>query len=79
MSIVFGIFGMLIGVFIIKYRERIGDSVGEAYWMRHIGGIYNFLIILGVAIFFWSIATMTGTEQIFFAPLFWIFGGALGS
>lgn len=76
MSYLLGFFGMVIGVLIIKYRERIGDFTGDAYWMRHVGGIYNVLIIIGVLIFFWSIAAMTNTEKIFFAPLFWIFGGA---
>ena len=76
MSIVLGLLGMTFGVLVIKYRERIGDFVGDAYWMRHVGGVYNLLIIVGVLIFFWSVASMTGTEKIFFAPLYWVLGGA---
>jgi len=79
MSIFLSLLGMVFAVFIIKYRERIGDFTGDAYWMRHVGGVYNVLIILGIFIFFWSVATITGTQNVFFAPLFWIFGGALGN
>ncbi len=76
MGIFFSILGIIFGILIIKYRERLGDFIGDAYWMRHVGGVYNLLIIVGVLIFFWSVAAMTNTEKIFFAPLFWILGGA---
>lgn len=68
--------GIALGVLIIKYRQQIGDQIGDADWMRYVGGVYNFVILLGVLVFFWSIATLTGTADILFAPLFWIIGGA---
>lgn len=61
----------------IKFRQQIGDSIGEAEWMRYFGGVYNFIVVLGVLLFFWAIALMTGTVDILFAPIFWIIGGAL--
>lgn len=67
--------GMVLGALLIKYRQQIGDEIGDAEWMRYVGGVYNFVILMGVLIFFWSIATLTGTADIFFAPLFWIIGG----
>ena len=76
MSIFLGLLGIGFGFLLIKYRERIGDFLGDAYWMRYVGGVYNLVIIIGVLIFFWSVALMTGTQQIFFAPLYWILGGA---
>ena len=60
---------MLIGVAMIKYRERAGDMIGEAEWMRYVGGIYGFLMICGTLLIFFSVARMTGTTDIFFAPL----------
>ncbi|MCA9370686.1 MAG: hypothetical protein KC680_01860 [Candidatus Peregrinibacteria bacterium] len=68
--------GMVIGALMIKYREKIGEQIGEAEWMRYVGGVYNFVILLGILFFFWSLAALTGTMDIFFAPLFWLVGGA---
>jgi hypothetical protein len=67
---------IVISVLIIKYRQRIGDFLGEAAWMHYIGGVYNLVTIIGVFIFFWSVASLTGTTKIFFAPLYWLLGGA---
>jgi heme/copper-type cytochrome/quinol oxidase subunit 2 len=67
---------MVVAGFMIKYRERIGDTVGNADWMKYVGGVYNLIVISAVFIFFWSIASLTGTTDIFFAPLFFLVGGA---
>lgn len=67
--------GIALGVLMIKYREKIGEQIGDANWMRYVGGVYNFVIILGVLVFFFSIASLTNTTHIFFAPLIWFFGG----
>lgn len=76
MHIVLGLIGIVGSFFIIKYRERLGDMFGEADWMKNVGGIYNLLIIIGILIFFWSIAEITGTTEILFAPVKWILPGA---
>ena len=64
---------ILIGIvgsfFLIKFRETIGDLIGEAEWMKRVGGVYNLVIIVAVLIFFWSIAELTGTTSILFGPL----------
>lgn len=67
---------MILAVLMIKYRERIGDQLGDPYWTRYVGGIYNFVIIIAVFIFFWAVASLTGTEKIFFFPFYFILGGA---
>ena len=58
-----------------KYRERIGDAVGEADWMRKIGGVYAVVMIVALVIFFWSIAELTGTTSVLFAPVRLLFPG----
>lgn len=60
----------LIGPFaMIYYREAIGDMIGEADWMRKVGGVYIVVIIVALLIFFWTLAELTGTTSILFAPL----------
>ena len=73
MHIFFGIVGILFGYAIIRYREAIGNALGDPDWAAKVGGIYNLLIIVGILIFFWSLAYMTGTLGILFAPLMMIF------
>lgn len=68
-----GLLGVVFSFFLLKYRERVGDIIGEPDWAVKIGGVYNLIIICGVIGFFWSVAYITGTEQILFAPLLWMF------
>ena len=67
---------MIVSILMIKFREQIGDSIGDAEWMHYVGGVYNFVIILAVIFFFWAVASLTGTTHIFFAPLYFLLGGA---
>jgi hypothetical protein len=75
MSIFLSLVGIVGAFFMIKYREFIGNMMGEAAWMSKVGGVYNFVIIVAVFIFFWSLATLTGTTDILFRPLLWILPG----
>ena len=68
--------GMVVSVFMLKYRERIGDFMGEADWMKYTGGVYNFVILLALFLFFWSLATITGTTEILFRPFLYLIPGA---
>lgn len=54
----------------IKFRERIADMIGEAQWMRYVGGVYIFIVILGVLMVLFGIARMTGTTQVLMAPIY---------
>ena len=53
-----------------------GDLIGDAEWMKYVGGVYNFVILISIFIFFWALASLTGTERIFFFPIYFVFGGA---
>ncbi len=77
LMVILEICGMVAAGLMIKYREKIGDIIGDAEWMRYVGGVYNFIIILAIFLFFWSVASLTGTQQIFFAPIAWFFGGMI--
>ncbi len=60
----------LIGPFVlIKYREDVGNLIGEADWMRKVGGVYNVVFIVAAVIFFWTLADITGTTNFLFGPL----------
>lgn len=60
--------GLITPFFLIKYREDVGNTIGEADWMKKIGGVYNFIIVLAFLIFFWTIAEITGTTGFLFSP-----------
>lgn len=59
----------------LKYREYIGNFMGEAEWMNKVGGVYNVVIFAAIFIFFWSLASLTGTSDILFRPLLWLIPG----
>ncbi len=60
----------LIGPFVMMYkREAIGDIIGEADWMRKVGGVYIVVVIISLFIFFWTLAEVTSTTDVLFGPL----------
>lgn len=63
------ILGMIGGLLIIDQRENIGDMFGETKWIHEHGGIYTWMIILGLFIFFWSLGELTGTTDFLFSPI----------
>ncbi len=69
------VIGIILSYLIIRYRESLGDTFGERDWMKYFGGIYGVLVILAVFIFFWSIATITGTTDLLLAPVLYILPG----
>lgn len=66
MSYFLSIVGFILAFFLLKYRQRIGDEIGEADWMLKVGGVYNVIIIVAIFIFFWSFTAITGTSDMFF-------------
>ncbi len=76
MSYVLSIIGIVAAFFLLKYRQKIGDEIGEADWMLKVGGVYNVIIIAAVFIFFWSFTTLTGTSDFFFGWLRYLIPGA---
>lgn len=75
MSYFLPLIGIIGSVFLLKYREKVGEVLGEAAWMQKIGGVYNVVIIIAIFIFFWSIAALTGTTDILFRPLLYLIPG----
>ncbi len=63
----------IIGAFLlIKYRERVVATTGKFDWCEKYlgyGGTYRFMIILGVFLFLWGVASMTGTTDVLLGPL----------
>lgn len=75
MSTLLSIIGIIGSFFLIRYRQQVGDTFGEADWMRNIGGVYNAVVIVAVIIFFWSVAELTGTTNVFFRPILFFLPG----
>ncbi len=76
MTWIASIAGMVFSFYLVYKRQMFGDMIGEADWMLKVGGVYNLMVIVGVFIFLWSIATLTGTTQILFLPIIWMIPGA---
>jgi hypothetical protein len=72
MYIFLSIVGILLSVILIIYREKFGEAIGEAEWMRYVGGVYYFIVLVAFFLFFFSIASLTGTTNIFLAPFLWL-------
>ena len=72
----------IIGAFLlIKYREKVVGFTGKFAWAEKYlgtGGTYNLMVIISIILFFWGVAKMTGTTDVFLSPLRGIFspGGA---
>jgi hypothetical protein len=75
MGFILPILGMVGAFFMLKYREPIGNMMGDAEWMNKVGGVYNVVIFLALFVFFWSIAVLTGTTDILLRPLLWFLPG----
>lgn len=68
--------GLGLSFAMIKYREYIGDAIGQADWMLKVGGVYNVIVFCGILMFFWCLAFLTGTQEIFLGPFLKLVGGA---
>ncbi len=68
MRFLFGIIGIGFSYLLVRYREPIGDSLGQPEWANRLGGIYNVVILMGIVFFFCSVAYMVGTFDVLFPP-----------
>jgi hypothetical protein len=73
MGTVFAVLGLGLSFAMIKFRESIGNSLGQADWMLKVGGIYNVIVICAILMFFWSVSYLTGTQDVFLAPILKLF------
>lgn len=69
MGIVLPLAGMALALLIIVRREQIGNMLGEPAWMHGHGGIYTWIVVIALIIFFWSLAELSGTTTYLFSPL----------
>ena len=69
MHIIFGLIGIVLSFVMVRYREQIGDMLGEPEWAQKVGGIYNVVVVIALFFFLWSIAYMTGTLGVLFGPV----------
>lgn len=80
METIFSLLGIAFSYLIIKNRESLANIFGDAPWMRYVGGPFAFVVIIGILIFFWSITTLTGTDDIFLYPIIYVITfGQMGS
>lgn len=63
------IIGIALGLVLLKFRQQVGDFMGEGEWMKYFGGVYNFVILLGIFLIIWSIASIFGVTDLFFRPI----------
>lgn len=73
LKIILSTIGIISSFYMMRYREKVADMMGEAEWMGKIGGVYNVVVLFALFIFMWSIATLTGTDQFFFSWLKYVF------
>lgn len=67
-----GLLAIIASFFLIKYRERAVAMTGKFDWCEKylgMGGTYRFMVILGVVLFFWGVASLTGTTDVLLSPL----------
>lgn len=63
------IIGSLLSYYMVKYRYKIGDTIGPISFAEKYlggGGTYTFIVIFAIFIFFCSLTYATGSLDIFF-------------
>lgn len=69
MNFFLGLLAIGFGGCLIKFREAWADAVGEPTWAAKVGGMQIVMVIVGIVICFWGLATMTGTTDVLFGPI----------
>ena len=68
-SVILSLIGIVASYFMVKKRDAVADTIGEAEWMRKIGGVHLCVVYCAILLFFWSVAALTGTQDVFLAPI----------
>jgi hypothetical protein len=63
------IVGIVASFFLVRYREQVGNMIGEAEWMKKVGGVYMVVTLFSVFLFFWCLAELTGTNDVLFGGI----------
>ncbi len=69
MNFFLGLLAIIFGGCLVKFREAWADAIGEPAWASKVGGMQIVMVICGVLMCFWGLAIITGTSDIFFAPI----------
>ncbi len=72
MKILWGLVGILLSYFIVRYRKNIVEWTGKFAWAERylgMGGTYTVLIFLSIGVFMFSILYMTGNMDFVFGGL----------
>ncbi|MBI1812602.1 hypothetical protein HY285_01905 [Candidatus Peregrinibacteria bacterium] len=75
MTYLLGILWIVGSFLMLKYRETLGDTIGEAEWMRKVGGVQTVLIFVSIFLFVWGIAMLTNTTSFLFGWIRYIIPG----
>ena len=80
MHVFWGFMAICLSLFIIKNRESLGNTIGEAEWMQKIGGIYYVLVYCAIMLFVGGFTVMFGLQNqivaLVLAPIMpYLFGG----
>ena len=71
-----GLLAIGVAYIFLKYRAQIVEITGKFEWAEKYfgqGGTYRFVVALGIFFFIWGLGSITGTTDIFLAPLRGIF------
>lgn len=66
---VLSIGGIVASLFMVQYRESLGDMIGNRGWIKKLGGNYYVVVYAAILLFFWCVAELTNTTSILFKPL----------
>lgn len=67
MHFFYGLLGIILSFFIVKYREDIVEMIGKISWAeKYLGSTYNAIFLIGVFVFIISFLFFIGEEKILF-------------
>jgi len=69
MNFILGVIGVIASIIMMRKREAIGNIIGEAEWMRKVGGNYMVIVYAAIFIFFYSLILMTGLTSSAWEPI----------
>ena len=69
MNIVYGLLGLGFAYLLVRYREFIGDILGNMEWAKWVGGIYNVIVMVAIILAIFSLLFIFGLEEQLFGGI----------
>ncbi|MFH0770923.1 MAG: hypothetical protein V1926_06145 [Candidatus Peregrinibacteria bacterium] len=69
MHIILGLVGIALSFFMIRHRESVGDTIGDAEWMHKLGGVYNVVVMSSILLFLISVAAIFNLTSVALMPI----------